>query len=147
MQSGESTNANLDQFLDTHTCFIGSVADHRDVQSGQLYPYILAGEPNLKEFLTLIREHGLADKECNPLDGREHDLLEISSWLQHRPLRALQFICVGIGLGVFRLSETWKPSRYLEASEERVDIERWLEAQMKKGYTCRFKCDIGKTQE
>jgi hypothetical protein len=87
-------------------------------------PYFISAlyGPRKAEFLRLVRLHTEKSPGCNPLDGREHGLGEISRWIGI-PALAVRFVGLGVILGVFELTFPWEG----RAGEEHQDIYRRLE--------------------
>lgn len=60
------------------------------------------GEPSADTFVALTKAHHGEFNTVNPLDGAEHNYLELGGWLGDQGL-ALQYMALGSLLGVFTL--------------------------------------------
>ena len=59
-------------------------------------------DPTVYEFLELIKTHKGIHCECNPLDGQEHNYIELGGWIGDQGI-ALLFMSLGTLLEVFKL--------------------------------------------
>lgn len=60
------------------------------------------GEPDAKTLRELITKHHGEWGECNPLDGKEHNYMELGGWIGDQGL-AMQFMGLGELLGLWRV--------------------------------------------
>lgn len=58
--------------------------------------------PEISEFLTLTKAHKGEFIDCDPLDGEEHNYMELGGWLGDQGL-AMQYMGLGALLGLFNL--------------------------------------------
>jgi len=118
----------------------GYVFDHttcdarrwQQLEAGQQGPYLVSmvNGPHRDEFLRFARTHVEKNPCCDPLDGRAHDLTEVTRWIGIREL-ALRFIGLGVILGVFELVQPWV-RREQESHEDMIDrLERENEARFR----------------
>jgi hypothetical protein len=66
------------------------------------FKLIARNDPTAYEFLELIKTHKGIHCDCDPLDGQEHNYIELGGWIGDQG-RALQFMGLGTLLGVFKL--------------------------------------------
>jgi len=74
--------------MDLITCLITKNKDH--------------GKPDKATFLRLTQEHEGVFNQIDFKDGKEHSYIEIGGWIGDQTL-ALQFMALGVHLGVFQL--------------------------------------------
>src|SRR5580658_10242528 len=58
--------------------------------------------PETQEFVRLTEAHKGEWGDVNPLDGQEHDYMELGGWIGDQGL-AMQYMALGVILGVFTL--------------------------------------------
>ena len=110
----------------------GFLLDHAVLSEGRWHrcpegsrgPYFVSARcaPQNSRFLELIRRKVKDSPGCNPLDGREHSIVEIARWMAGEYF-ALQFVGMGVMLGIFELSGPWEA----QAGEDSRQMCRRLE--------------------
>lgn len=58
--------------------------------------------PDKETFLRLTEEHRGEFGDCNPLDGGEHNYMELGGWIGDQGL-TMQYMGLGVSLGIFNL--------------------------------------------
>lgn len=95
-------------FTERSACRCGKCIDAGDEKvSGHtanmfMFDVALKGEPKADEFLAAIAEHHGVFCEVNPLDGIEHNYIELGGWIGDQGL-AMQFMGLGVLLCGWRL--------------------------------------------
>jgi hypothetical protein len=62
----------------------------------------MVGNPTPEEFRSLTKEFRGESIQCNPLDGNEHNYIELGQWLGDQGM-ALMYMGLGSILGIFQL--------------------------------------------
>jgi hypothetical protein len=106
----------------------GYVYDHttcderrwHELDAVQRGPYFVSAtyQPQRDRFLELIQLYSEQRPDCDPLDGHEHNLAEMTRWIGIREL-ALRLIGLGVMLGVFELVRPWE-ERAEESREKMI---------------------------
>ena len=63
---------------------------------------IAFGEPTAEEFTKLTKENAERFADINPLDGKDHNYMELGAWIGDQGL-AMMYMALGVHLGVFSL--------------------------------------------
>jgi len=111
-------NDGLAGYVKTHTdrgeCRCGKCSDHEifdyPVKPDPVghtvdmifFPVSAINNPTAEEFINLTKSHKGEFGEVNPLDGKEHNYMELGGWLGDQGL-ALMYMALGSLLGVFSL--------------------------------------------
>ena len=88
--------SNLIEYITTHT---GFAEDGSDVV---FFKVKAINDANSTDLIAAIRAHVGKFCECNPLDGKEHNYLELGGWIGDQGL-ALRLIGLGADLGAWDL--------------------------------------------
>jgi hypothetical protein len=103
----------LTEYVDAHTargvcrcgkCFDrgGSPDPTGHVADLVFFPVAATNSPTVEEFVTLTKEHVSEFFPVDPLDGDEHNYMEIGGWIGSQEM-ALRYMGLGALLGVFTL--------------------------------------------
>ena len=103
----------LNEYIQTHTergeckcgkcCDVGQKPDPSGHTADMIFFKVaIVGNPTVEEFAKLTKGHHGEFCECNPLDGKEHNYLELGGWIGDQG-RALQYMALGVLLGKFKL--------------------------------------------
>ena len=105
----EGETMNLNEYILYHTeygeCQCGKCIDKPDPAHAIdifFFKIALRNAPIKEEYIKLIRTHKGIHCDCDPLDGQEHNYIELGGWIGDQG-RALQFMGLGTLLGVFKL--------------------------------------------
>ena len=104
---------NLIEYVIAHTergeCKCGKCCDRGDAPEPVghtvdmvFFKVAAKDSPNKKTFIELTKEHKGEWGEVNPLDGAEHNYMELGRWIGDHGL-AMQYMALGVSLGVFTL--------------------------------------------
>ncbi len=104
----------IQQFVGEHTergqCRCGECADGRDGldPTGHTVDMVFfsackKGDPHKAEFTRLTKAFVGEFADVDPLDGKEHDYIELGGWIGDQGM-AMQYMALGSMIGAFKLS-------------------------------------------
>ena len=90
-----------------------------------------------EEFIRLTKEHKGEFQACDPLDGAEHNYLELGAWIGDQG-GAMQYMGLGSLLGVFSLltPRTMLPKELADEMGMQMAGQGMVAVQLKKGASC-----------
>jgi hypothetical protein len=103
-----------------------------ELEADQQGPYFVSTvhDPRTAEFLRFARLQTETHTCCDPLDGRVHNLKEMTRWIGIREL-AVRFIGLGVILGVFELVRPWVRREHENDEDMIKRLERDNDAQFR----------------
>jgi len=95
---------NLFDYVETHSVVIDQGGDR--VVDMYFFKVTMARDDQLdvQEFIRLTNEHEGEYANCNPLDGNEHNYIELGAWIGNQTI-ALQYMALGQMLGLWKVMQ------------------------------------------